>query len=155
MNQKIHFDLTGDPDSPVGGESVWAERVGDVAEGGLFRVDNVPFFARRVCSGDVVVARPVRETVRLPEGGTDTVEITRFVRVETSTGKKRYLAALADDVDLEQVRDLTAQLAEFGATVEGGMGLLAVEVVPADAMAIEDILLEAEEDGVIEVFGKR
>jgi hypothetical protein len=50
---KLSFLLSQDSDwPPVGEESVWARRV----HGDIYRIDNTPFFARNVASGDLVEA---------------------------------------------------------------------------------------------------
>src|SRR5687767_12999480 len=53
---KVIFELEQDEDGypPVGSEALWAfER-----EEGIFELDNIPFFARQVSSGDLVRALP-------------------------------------------------------------------------------------------------
>ena len=49
---KVHFAVLQDEDGypPYSTESVWATR----SEGGLYRIDNIPFFAREATMGDCV-----------------------------------------------------------------------------------------------------
>ena len=51
---KICFPLEPDEDGwpPVTAETLWAVELG----GGLFRLDNIPFYARGVSDGDTVSA---------------------------------------------------------------------------------------------------
>jgi hypothetical protein len=50
---KIRFELEGDP---VGGETVWAEPLGE----SLFRVANVPFVVKGYAEGDIVACKLVQ-----------------------------------------------------------------------------------------------
>ncbi len=60
---KVFFELQQDEDGypPVTCESLWATPVGN----GLYRFDNIPFFARGVAYEDVVSA--VRRDAKAPE----------------------------------------------------------------------------------------
>ena len=62
---KVLFDLEQDEDgyTPASAETLWAIRVGE----GLFRIDNIPFFALGIAVEDVVSAVPEEGVFRFKE----------------------------------------------------------------------------------------
>lgn len=89
---KVVVALEKDADDypPADYENLWAVPVGE----GLFRVDNIPFFARSIALGDLVVASPEEGLLRFKEvvqpSGHSTVRIILYDEAETPTVLERF-----------------------------------------------------------------
>lgn len=111
---KIHFKLEQDEEGypPVDWESLWATPVGEA----LYMLDNTPFYARGVSSGDTVTAVAVNGrlefTTMAAPGGHATVRVVAF--------------------DEHVVPELRASLKRIGCSSEVSNlpALLAVDVPP-------------------------
>lgn len=88
--QKVYFPIESDGDGypPVQGENLWAMVLAD----GLYRLDNVPFFARGVSLGDDIKAEIVN--------GTPT-----YAGVAHRGGHSTIRVAIADEQDVQGIRD--------------------------------------------------
>jgi hypothetical protein len=100
--KKIQFELEQDDDGypPFRAESLWAEDLGD----NKYRVDNIPFFARGISFGDIVLASspddgslPVFREVVVPSDNT-TLRVV-VVKREEYTELKDALIRLGCDAE--------------------------------------------------------
>ncbi|WP_375771809.1 DUF4265 domain-containing protein [Archangium gephyra] len=107
---KVFFELQQDEDGypPVTCESMWATPVGD----GLYRLGNIPFFARGVAYEDVVSAvqrddgtRGFVEVVR--PSGHSTLRIIVYEASE-APALRHELEALGCDTELSHIPNLVA-----------------------------------------------
>ena len=126
---KVVVKLEKDEDDypPADYEGLWALPVGE----GLFRIDNVPFFARGIASGDIVSA-----TVEQHE--------LRFREVVRPSGHSTLRLIIYDEKDVPAVRALLEQL---GCTIERSHipGLISVDVPPTvPLVALKKTLDEGE-----------
>ena len=112
---KVAFKLTRDEEGwpPADWETVWAIPRGP----GQFELDNIPFFAQGVSSGDVIAAH------------TEDGEL-RFDEVVAPGGHSTVRVILYDVTRKEEMREL---LKNLGAPTEGSHlpSLFAVDVPPA------------------------
>ena len=140
-HEKIGFNL--DPDAwhqtPV--ETLWAKRIAAGAVGGVFELDNTPFFARGASYRDVVRAKMVDDMLE-------------FAEVVEHRGHSTY--RIAFEAQNDAVLSQWKKLADLGCTREWGrcQGLIlyAVDVPPAaDIDAIEVLLGEYKTQGLWEV----
>lgn len=108
---KLERDEDGYP--PADYEGLWALPVGD----GLFRIDNVPFFARGIAWGDIVSA-----TVEQQE--------LRFIHVVRASGHSTLRLIIHDAKELPSVSWF---LEQQGCAIERSHipGLISVDVPPA------------------------
>ena len=92
---KLLFDLEQDEEGypPASAETLWGIRVGD----GLFKIDNIPFFAMGVAVNDVVSAQP-------EEG------VFRYKEVVHSSGHSTIRVVVYDPVAVPAARELFHQL---------------------------------------------
>ena len=90
---------------PIGGESLWAERISPKRA----RIDNVPFFTARLALNDIVEIDAEGEIVRLVKAG----PFSHFVLVK------------ADDIELQRVLDAVHAFLP-DAHCEGGFDTLLV-----------------------------
>lgn len=116
-------------------ETVWVEPIGD----GVFRIRNVPFYARNLSFGDVISAR---------EAANSALTLDKVV---SRGGHSTYRIRLADSVSLE---DLTFDkywqpLEAAGCTYERATErLLGVDVPPAAGIyEVYDLLSTGENEG--------
>lgn len=135
---KIRFSLEVGDDGwpPVGSEGVWAAALG----GGLYRLDNTPWFARGVAYGDVVEAMSGSDgipwaTKLVHWNGHLTIRVIPF-RDGPLTG------------DLQAVLDA---FAPYGVTGEGAgpsYAIVALDVPPdAPLRDVKSLLREGQADG--------
>lgn len=134
---KIVFELLNAEDGypPVRSEGLWAVPQGD---GGRFLLDNIPFYAKGVSSGDVIRA-----------ASNERGELI-FQEVLEASGNSTFRVYIFDESQVQSVRD---DLRSIGCPSELSevSNLIAVEV-PADR-PIEpflDYIVEAEETGKLE-----
>jgi hypothetical protein len=127
---KVFFELQQDEDGypPVTCESIWATSVGD----GLYRLDNIPFFARGIAYEDIVSAVP-------REDGT-----LGFVEVVRPSGHST-LRVIA--YDAARAPALRRELESLGCDTEQSHipNLFAVDVPPSVSLDEVRRLLEAED----------
>jgi len=100
------------PDGTV--ETPWAEDLGE----GLYRLDNIPFFAYGVSADDVIQASP---------DGDGYLAFTKLVR---RSGNRTLRVAFNDKVT--KTEPLLAQLSEIGVGWEGAFSKLIALNVPPD-----------------------
>lgn len=125
---RIVFPLEQDEDGypPVTAERLWAIRVTD----GLYQLDSIPFFARRVSSGDVVTAEEQQDGV---------IEFREVVR---PSGHSTVRVLLHDEAGADGARQ---QFAGLGCAWEGSHlpSLFAVDIPPeVDYRAVRRLLRE-------------
>lgn len=112
---KILFDLEQDEDGypPASAETLWAIQVGQ----GIFKVDNIPFFALGIAVEDVVSA--------VPEEG-----VFRFKEVVQPSGHSTLRVVVYDPSDVPAVHALFKQR---GCSTEQSHlpRLIAIDVPPA------------------------
>jgi hypothetical protein len=112
---KILFELEQDEDGypPASAETLWAIKVGD----GLFKIDNIPFFALGIAVNDIVSAVPEENAFR-------------FKDVAQPSGHSTLRVVVYDAADVPAVRALFKQL---GCSTELSHlpRLLAVDVPPS------------------------
>jgi hypothetical protein len=112
---KILFELEQDEDGypPASAETLWATTLGN----GLFKLDNIPFFALGVAVNDIVAA--------VPEEG-----VFHFNEVAQPSGHSTIRILVYEPSDVPAVRALFTQL---GCTTELSHlpRLIAVDVPPA------------------------
>lgn len=111
---KVVVKLEKDEDDypPADYEGLWALPAGE----GLFRIDNVPFFARGIAYGDIVSATAEQQELR-------------FQEVVRPSGHSTLRLIIYDEKDIPSVGAL---LEELGCTIERSHipGLLSVDVPP-------------------------
>jgi hypothetical protein len=128
---KLLLDI--DPEGAVQElESVWAV---PVANG--YRIDNIPFYARSVASGDVVTAVP------------DAGGMLRYTGLAESSGHNTIRLWFADEADVQRVRD---ELRAMGCSSELDLSRLVAVDVPAEVSytTVRSYLEEHEAAGVFE-----
>jgi hypothetical protein len=126
---KISVALEKDEDDypPADFESLWAISLGD----GLYKVENIPFFAMGLAVGDVVSVEPVQG-------------LLRFKGVVQPSGHKTMRVIVYDKREVPAVREL---LKKQGCDVEQSHipGLISVDVPPAVSLPeLRQILDEGE-----------
>jgi hypothetical protein len=137
---KVRVDLSGIVDDgwpPSTAEWLWAEDLG----GGLFRIDNVPIFARGISSNDVVRAHKVDDRWEFDE-----------VARDGGHGTFRIMLQRGDSLAGEPAAELWAILSDLGAAYEGYQGgpLFAIDVPPSEVVAARAVLERGEQLGVWE-----
>lgn len=112
------------PDGEI--ETPWAEALGD----GLYRLDNLPWYAYGVSDDDVVEASP-----------TEAVGVFDFVRVVRPSGNRLVRVVFEDD---DEGRPTLEQLTRMGCHYEGANpSYVAVAIPPAvDLGAVAAFLTE-------------
>jgi hypothetical protein len=125
--KKISFELEQDADGypPDRWESLWASEEGP----GLYRVDNIPFYAKGISSGDVVTA--------LPNDGR-----LQFERVVRPSGNSVFRLYVSDVSDMQATRDNFRDLG-CESELHSNPKFVAVEVPSAVTADPVDELLEA------------
>lgn len=112
---KVLFELEQDEDGypPASTETLWAVKVGD----GLFRIDNIPFFALGIAVNDIVSAVPEEDAFR-------------YEKVTQPSGHSTIRVIVHDPSDVPAVRSLFQQM---GCPTEQSHlpRLLAVDVPPS------------------------
>ena len=126
---KISIALEKDEDDypPADFESLWASPLG----GGLYRVENIPFFAAGVALGDVIFAQPEQD-------------LLRFRSVVQPSGHKTLRVMVYDKQEVSAVREL---LKKLGCDVEQSHipGLISVDMPPTASLPeVRRILAEGE-----------
>ncbi|MGC2745539.1 MAG: DUF4265 domain-containing protein [Candidatus Angelobacter sp.] len=140
---KIGFKLERDEDDypPADWEWMWAKRVG----GSTVRLDNIPFFAKGISSGDVVMAEQtdkglIFKKLHQPSGHST-------VRVVVYRENR-------DDGELAKVvSDIRRSLEGLGSKTELSHlpNLIAVDVPPnVEYESVSTFLSEKERDGILE-----
>lgn len=141
--QKIGFKLQRDEDDypPADWEWMWAKPV----SGSTFKIDNIPFFATGVSSGDVVEAEQTKEGLIFRElvepSGHSTVRVIIFrgdqnneQLQEAVEGMRQSLKALGCATELSHIPNL-----------------IAVDVPPeVDYRSVTAFLSQQERDGILE-----
>lgn len=126
---KVIFELEKDEDGypPADFEGLWARPLG----GGLFQLDNVPFFAKGVACEDVVSAVDVDGELR-------------FQKVVRPSGHATLRLIVYDEEDVSSVKAL---LEEHGCTIERSHvpGLISVDVPPTVSLDSLRSLLDGGE----------
>lgn len=130
---KIKIPLPADTTFGGESESVWAEEV----EPGLFRIKNVPFFAKGLSFDDLVLAEE--------QNG----ELT-FKDVARHSGHSTYRIFASQGRHRPEVVALLERLGEMHCTYEPATGkLVGIDVQPeADIYQVYATLEEAEKNGV-------
>jgi hypothetical protein len=123
--RRIQFPIEHDADGypPISGETLWASEIGS----GVYRVENIPFFATQVSFGDVV-------KTKLVDG------MPTFVRGEERGGHSTFRLVVFNDGDVAQLR---SALRGLGVSTEGSHlpRLFSVDVPPeADLSTIRAFL---------------
>ncbi|OJH35150.1 DUF4265 domain-containing protein [Cystobacter ferrugineus] len=117
---KVVVNLEKDEDDypPADYEGLWALPVGE----GLFRIDNVPFFARGIAYGDIVSATLEQQELR-------------FREVVRPSGHSTLRLIIYDEKDIPSVRQF---LEELGCDIERSHipGLISVDVPPTVPLAV-------------------
>ena len=131
---KLYFELDPDHWSELASESAWVTPL----EGGRYRLENAPWFAREVACGDIVTARP-------DEDGD-----LWFRKVVERSGRSVFRVIVrAEGVGLAALprwRELEAMGCAFEELAE--MSLWAIDVPKeADLDAVTDLLEAGEADG--------
>ena len=118
---KVLFDLEQDEDGypPASAETLWAIQVGE----GLFKIDNIPFFALGVALNDVVSAEP-------EEG------VFRFKDVVHDAGHSTLRVVVYDPSDVPAARKL---FHDMGCSTEQSHlpKLFAIDVPPS--VSLEEV----------------
>jgi hypothetical protein len=140
---KVGFRLHRDEDDypPADWEWMWASRVGD----STFKIDNIPFFAKGVSSGDIVAAEQ-----------TDTGLIFRELVQPSGHSTVRVLIHRGDRND-EQLRavvgDVRQSLRNMGCAAELSHipSLIAVDIPPqVNYQSVAAFLSQKERAGLLE-----
>lgn len=131
---KIIIPLEQDEDGypPAGSERLWAAQVGE----GLFRIANIPFFARGIALGDIVSA--VQEE-QADEG------VLRFGQVVQPSGHSTLRVVVYDEA---QVLAMCTLLKQMGCSTERSHlpRLVAVDVPPEVSLdALRNVLAPGRE----------
>lgn len=140
---KIH--VTFDDAEAIGGESMHGERIGDgpTPGTGLYRIDNIPFFAN-LRIDDVLVC---------DESNPD--EIPEFVSVHEQSDQPTARVLFADGLTDEEMSTVAETLRQLGSKTERGMQTFWAVALPSDEdkreLAIQ-VLAAGEDSGVIKMF---
>lgn len=134
---KVVFELPEEQEGypPVGSERLWAV---PQSEGNSFRVDNIPFYARGVSSGDVVRATLNQEGELI------------FQEVVKPSGNSTFRLYVFDRAQVQQIRD---DLRAMGCPSELSdiPNLIAVEVPASQPIdQFLDYIVQADETGSLE-----
>lgn len=126
---KISVALEKDEDDypPADFESLWATSLGE----GLYRVENIPFFAEGIALGDVISARPEQD-------------LLRFQGVVQPSGHRTLRVMVYDKQEVPAVREM---LKRQGCDVEQSHipGLISVDVPPEVPLPVlRQLLAEGE-----------
>jgi hypothetical protein len=129
---KIFFELEQDEDGypPASVESLWARPVGE----GLFKIDNIPFFATGVAMDDVVAA--------IPDGG-----VLQYKDVVQPSGHSTLRIIVYEESQTAEVRALFKRM---GCSTELSHipGLIAVDVPPSVSLqSLRRVLDEGRSQG--------
>jgi hypothetical protein len=129
---KVVVTLEKDEDDypPAGYENLWTQPVG----GGLFRIDNIPFFAKSIAWGDIVSA--------IPEQG-----LLKFKEVVKPSGHSTLRLIVYDEAEVPSVLE---QFGKLGCTNEKSHipGLIALDVPPSVSLeALRQVLDSGMEQG--------
>lgn len=134
----IRFALDRDESGwpPAESEGLWALPLG----GGLFRLDNTPWFVRGVAAEDVVVASP------------DADGTLWFVRVHERAGRSVVRVVPRSDGplagDRQAVLDLFTPLGVTGEGMSSPVNMVALDIGPGGPLAaIKTLLVHGEADG--------
>jgi hypothetical protein len=132
---KIVIDLEADAWHGYATETVWAENLSE----GVFRIRNIPFYAKEVSVGDDVLTEYRDENHHL-----------KFVTKRG--GHSTYRIFLGEEVTAEIFRKYWEPLEKIGCTYEKGQGrLIAVDVPPTtDIYHTYALLEEGEKDSIWE-----
>lgn len=116
-------------------ETVWAERVSD----NLFRIRNVPFYAKELSVEDIVLTEPK-----------DGIYYLKFV--SKRSGHSTYRIFLSKNIQAETFRKNWEPLEMIGCTYEKGQGsLFAIDIPPSvDIYKAYSLLEEGEKNGIWE-----
>lgn len=127
---RIHFTFETPEDIGIGGESMHAERVGDGPRPntGLYRIDNIPFFAATLRMADVVVCE--EQPGEMPE----------IKEVHERGPQPTAVMVFTDGTSEEDMRFIAASLRELGCDTERGMATLWALALPADDDKRERVL---------------
>ncbi len=140
---KVGFKLDRDADDypPADWEWMWASRVGD----STFKIDNIPFFAKLISSGDIVAATQTNtglifQKLVQPSGhSTVRVVILREGRNDEQVGAA--------------VKDIRQSLRAMGCSTELSHlpNLIAVDIPPeVNYRVVSEFLSQKEQDGLLE-----
>jgi hypothetical protein len=135
---KIRFSLERDADGwpPVSSEGVWAVPLG----GGLYRVDNTPWFARRLACVDVVKELAGSDGV---VWATRLVEWSGHLTVRVIPRRAGPLAG-----ELQPVIDAFAPLGVSAESAQPAYQMIGLDVPPgAPLLEVKNLLREGHEDG--------
>jgi len=117
----------------AGTESIWASKVGE----NLYRVENVPFYAKGVSFADCVsVTVESKELI--------------FLKVVEKSGHSTYRIYLYSPSQLAQFEEFWKPLQEAGCTYEKATSnLFAIDIPPAtDISRVFDLLTNGESAGI-------
>jgi hypothetical protein len=128
-HRKVVFDLQRGHDGypPASQEGLWAKKVGD----SLYKLDNIPFFAKGVSLGDVVVVRD--------EGDQE----CQFVKVHKPSGHATIRVVFFDRSLVTAVRDWVSQRG-CSSELSHLSNLIAIDIPPSACYAtIRDFLSDS------------
>lgn len=129
--EKVLFELGENTWHGYSTETLWAERVGP----GLFRLANVPFYAKGVSYDDVVAA-------------TDDGPRIVFRSVQQPSGHSTYRLITKGGVQTPRFQLRWRPLERLGCTYEFADDLIAVDVPAAtDIHAVYEVLEQGEDSG--------
>jgi hypothetical protein len=137
---KICVDLEPISDGrwpPSSAEWLWCKHVGD----DLYRVDNVPIFARAIAVDDVVRARVEN----------DHLEFIEVVAIGGHSTFRVYLFTKGTSLEDEPNLLLWRQLADLGCTYEGyaALPIFAIDVPSREVLnTVKSILVDGENEGI-------
>ena len=131
---KIHLDLPRNEE--VGGESFWAENLGD----DLYRLRNTPFHAYGINFYDIVYAKAQSEDLK-----------PSILKVHEYSGHKTLRVIFLDKASAEERSARLKELNKYKAYHENADGtLFAIDVEPdGDYGAVCDMLHKWENEGVL------
>ena len=131
---KIHLDLPRNEE--VGGESFWAENLGD----DLYRLRNTPFHAYGINFYDIVYAKAQSEDLK-----------PSILKVHKYSGHKTLRVIFLDKASAEERSARLKELNKYKAYHENADGtLFAIDVEPdGDYGAVCDMLHKWENEGVL------
>ena len=137
LHVKVRFQLEVDADGwpPVGSEGLWAEPLGNDE----FRIDNTPWFVRKLAADDVV---------RALAGSDDILWVIEKVRW---SGRMTIRVIPRKDGPIRGDRQAVLDaFSPFGVSGEGveRYGIVALDVPPdVEVSAVKALLKQGEEDG--------